>query len=352
MSVTIDHPRLLEFATAIIAAGGSAPGEAAIVAGNLIAANLSGHDSHGVGMLPTYVADLKAGRLHPNRTPSTVMENGNFAVWDAGMGYGHVAARMAMEWCIATAKAQGVAIHGLRHSHHVARVGTYGEMAAKAGLVSLQFVDAHAFTTSFVAPWRGREGRVSTNPLCIAVPGTARHPPVILDFATSLVAYGKARVAYNSGKQLPPGALVSADGKLTSDPAALMEEPIGALMPFGEHKGSGLALICEILAGAIAGGGTVKGEFPTPQGITNSMLSIVFDPARMGAAELLGPELDGLIDWVKSAAPADPSLPVLVAGEPERLACAERSAHGIPIDDTTWNQLRALATEYGVVVPK
>lgn len=351
MSVTIDPARLHDLAAAIIAAGGSAPGEAAIVANNLVAANLSGHDSHGVGMLPTYVADLKAGRLFPNRTPTTVLESGSFAVWDAGMGYGHVAARLAMEWCIATAKAHGVAIHGLRHSHHVARVGTYGEMAATAGLVSLQFVDAHAFTHSFVAPWRGREGRVSTNPICIAIPGSAKHPPVILDFATSMIAYGKARVAYNSCKQLPPGALIGADGRITRDPAALMEEPIGALMPFGEHKGSGLALICEILAGAIAGGGTVKGEFATPQGITNSMLSIVFDPARLGAADLLGPEIDGLIEWVKSAAPADPALPVLVAGEPERLACAARSAHGIDIDDTTWDQLRQIAASYAIPFP-
>lgn len=351
MSVTVAAPRLLELAQAIVAAGGSSPEEAAIVADNLITANLSGHDSHGIGMLVSYVGDLKAGRIHPNRTPEVVLQSDCFAVWDAGMGYGHVAARRAMEWCIATAREHGVAIHGLRNSHHVARVGTYGEMAARAGLVSLQFVDAHAFTRSFVATWRGREGRISTNPVCIAIPGTATNPPVILDFATSAVAHGKVRVAYNSHKQAPEGSLISATGKPTTDPATLFEDPQGALMPFGAHKGSGLGLVCEILAGAIVGGGTVKGPFPTPLAITNSMLSIVFDPARLGTAQSMGPEIDGLIAWVKSAAPADPALPILVAGEPERLARAEREKNGIVVDDTTWGQLRQIAADYGVPFP-
>lgn len=351
MSVTVPHQRLRELAYGIIAAGGSSPEEAAIVADNLVMANLSGHDSHGVGMLPAYVRDLAIGGVKPNQTPEVVLENGCFAVWDAHYGYGHVAARKAMEWCIATAKTQGIALHGLRNSHHVARVGTYGEMAAAAGLISIQFVDAHAFGRSFVAPWRGREGRLSTNPICIAIPATGKNPAVVLDFATSLVAHGKVRVAYNSHKPTPEGALVGADGKPTDNPAVLFEEPLGALMPFGQHKGYGLCLICEILAGAIAGGGTVKGEFKDPLGITNSVLSIVFDPARLGAASAMGPEIDELLAWVKSAAPSDPDLPVLVAGEPERIARAERTANGVVVDDTTWGQLRQIAQDRGVPFP-
>jgi uncharacterized oxidoreductase len=120
------------------------------------------------------------------------------------------------------------------------------------------------------------------------------------------------------------------------------------VLPFGEHKGSGLALVCELLAGAIVGSATVTTPTPPERGIINGMLSIVIDPVRLSTRDGMMSEIDAMIAWVKSAKPSDPDLPVLVAGEPERLARAERMANGIEIDDATWGQLSAIAERYQI----
>jgi hydroxycarboxylate dehydrogenase B len=345
--MNIDHTRLRLLANRIVAAGGSSPAEAAIVAEHLVEANLRGHDSHGVGMLVAYVRDLEAGTLKVNQTPEIVSEAGALSVWDARAGYGQVIARQAVEWAVAAARQHGVAVNGLRNAHHIGRVGTYGEIAARAGMVALHFVNV-ASGPPPVAPFRGREGRFLTNPVCIAIPGTANNDPILLDFATSRVAMGKVRVAHNAGKSMQEGVLLDHAGQPTTDPAVMYGEPRGVVLPFGEHKGSGLALVCELLAGAIVGSATVTSSTPPARGIINGMLSIVIDPARLSTRDSMLAEIDAMIAWVKSASPGDPNLPVLVAGEPERIARAERLAHGITIDDETWSQLSAIAERYQV----
>jgi uncharacterized oxidoreductase len=324
----IDHTKLLALANRIVAVGGSSPAEATIVAEHLVEANLRGHDSHGVGMLVAYVRDLEGGTLKANQTPEIVSDTGTISVWDARAGYGQVVARQAVEWAIEAAKKHGVAVNGLRNAHHIGRVGTYGEIAARAGMVALHFVNV-ASGPPPVAPFRGREGRFLT----IAIPGTDTNEPILLDFATSRVAMGKVRVAHNAGKPMLDGALLDHAGKPTTDPSVMYTEPRGVVLPFGEHKGSGLALVCELLAGAIVGSATVTTMTPPERGIINGMLSIVIDPARLSTRE-----------------PADPDLPVLVAGEPERAARAKRIAGGIEIDDTTWAQLSAIAERYQIRV--
>src|SRR6476659_10788430 len=137
----IDHTRLRTFANRIVAAGGSSPAEASVVADHPVEANLRGHDSHGVGMLVAYVRDLEAGTLKINQAPEIVSDTGTISVWDARAGYGQVIARQAVEWSIGAAKKHGVAVNGLRNAHHIGRVGTYGEIAAAAGMVSLHFVN-------------------------------------------------------------------------------------------------------------------------------------------------------------------------------------------------------------------
>lgn len=343
----IDHGRLRTFANRIVAAGGSTPEEAAIVAEHLVEANLRGHDSHGVGMLVAYVRDFEAGTLKVNQKPEIVSDTGTISVWDAHAGYGQVVARQAVEWAIAAAKKHGVAVNGLRNAHHIGRVGTYGEIAARAGMVALHFVNV-ASGPPPVAPFRGREGRFLTNPVCIAIPGTASNEPILLDFATSRVALGKVRVAHNAGKPMLDGALLDHDGQPTTNPAVMYTEPRGVVLPFGEHKGSGLALVCELLAGAIVGSASVSTSTPPERGIINGMLSIVIDPGRLSTRDSMLAEIDAMLAWVKSARPSDPDLPVLVAGEPEQIAKAERLANGIYVEEETWNQLTAIAERYQI----
>ena len=345
----ISHTKLRDLARRIVTAGGSSPEEAETVTDHLLEANLRGHDSHGVGMLMAYVRDLGAGTLKANQTPEIVSDTGIVSVWDARAGYGQVIARQAVEWAIGAARQHGVAVNGLRNAHHIGRVGTYGEIAARAGMVSLHFVNV-ASGPPPVAPFRGREGRFLTNPVCIAIPGTANTAPILLDFATSRVAMGKVRVAHNSGKPMLDGALLDHEGKDTNDPGVMYGEKRGVVLPFGEHKGSGLALICELLAGAIVGSATVATATPPERGIINGMLSIVIDPTRLSNRATIEAEIDDMVAWVKSAAPADPDMPVLVAGEPEQIAKAERLANGIYIDETTWGQLIGIAEQLQVPV--
>ena len=345
----IDQAKLRTLATRIVTAGGSKPDEAAIVSDHLVEANLRGHDSHGVGMLVAYVRDFEAGTLKPNQKPEIVSDTGTISVWDAHGGYGQVIARQAVEWAIDAAKKHGVAVNGLRNAHHIGRVGTYGEIVARAGMVALHFVNV-ASGPPPVAPFRGREGRFLTNPVCIAIPGTGKNPPILLDFATSRVAMGKVRVAHNAGKTMLDGALLDHAGKPTTNPSVMYTEPRGVVLPFGEHKGSGLALVCELLAGAIVGSATVTTSVPPERGIINGMLSIVIDPAKLSARDSMMREIDEMISWVKSAQPAEADLPVLVAGEPEQLSRAARIANGIEVDDTTWAQLVAIAERYQIRV--
>lgn len=342
----IDHHLLRRKTAALLQATGSSAAEAAAVSDHLVDANLAGHDSHGVGMLPHYLRNLKAGTLVPNRKPEVVSNSGSFAVWDGLNGYGQVIARDAMVWAVGAARQHGVAVHGLRNTHHIGRVGAYGEQAANAGLLSVHFVNGNSGPPK-VAPFRGREGRMSTNPVCIAVPGTASTRPVILDMATSRIAIGKVRVAYNEGRQVGENTLIAADGKPTTDPGVLYRSPHGAVLPFGEHKGYGLALIAELLAGAIAGAGTIQPKNPRDRGILNGMLTVVIDPARLADRSFVDSEIDAMVGYMKTTEPADPSLPVLVPGEPERIARAERASGGIEIDATTWREIVDAASGAG-----
>jgi uncharacterized oxidoreductase len=237
----------------------------------------------------------------------------------------------------------------LRNPHHIGRVGTYGEMCAAAGLVSFHFVNVTDARPA-VAPWRGTDARFSTNPVCIAIPGPDPERPIILDMATSVVAMGKVRVARNKGEQLKPGILLDGEGKPTIDPGAMYRQPRGALMTFGEHKGYALAFVCEMLAGALCGSGTMRPERQGRGTATNGMLTIVIDPSRLVDREWLAQEIAGMTEYITASPPARPDEPVLIPGDPERRTRAERIAKGVPVDDETWRELTVAARGINVLV--
>jgi uncharacterized oxidoreductase len=201
-----------------------------------------------------------------------------------------------------------------------------------------------------VAPWRGTDARFSTNPVCIAIPGPEPERPIILDMATSVVAMGKVRVARNKGEQLKPGILLDGEGKPTTDPGAMYRQPRGALRTFGEHKGYALAFVCEMLAGALCGSGTMRPERQGRGTATNGMLTIVIDPSRLVDREWLAQEIAAMTDYITASPPARPDEPVLIPGDPERRTRAERIANGVPIDDETWRELTVAARGINVLV--
>ena len=332
----------------IVRHGGSAAEECVIVSDHLVGANLSGHDSHGVGIVPTYVTNLQRNLLIPNTAVATMRDDGAFLQFDGGKGYGQRVAAEAMAAAIERCRETGIVAMTLKNSHHIGRVGAYGEMATAAGMISFHFVNV---TDHFaiVAPHRGADARFGTNPVCIAMPTGNPAEPIILDMATSKVAMGKLRVANNAGQRLPDGLVIDADGVPSNDPGVMFREPKGALLPFAEHKGYGLALMAELLSGTLSGGGTLQPANERLDGVINTMTVIVLDPARLGDVDWIRSEVDAMAAYAKGSPPADPDLPVLVPGEPERLSRAERTANGIPIDRETFEQFLAAGETLGLV---
>ena len=338
-------PHALKAVTHLIARRmGSEDGEAEQVADHLVRANLAGHDSHGVGMLPAYVRLLHAGLLVPNQTPETVLDAGALLVIDARRGYGQRMAADAVRRAIARAKEVGACVLAFRNSSHIGRIGTYAELAAAVGCAFTAFVNV-ADHHDVQATWGAAEPRLGTNPFCAAVPGPDG-PAVMLDMATTTIAAGKARVAYNKGVAVADGCLIDADGNPTNDPTGFIRDHTGALRAFGTHKGSGLAVMCEIMASAVAGG---QGAFHEAKGgILNSMLATVIDLSKLGDAGKIAGDIQAVKAHVKSARPAPGFDEVLTPGEPERRYAAKRMVDGIEVDDTTWRDIRAAAETLGI----
>ena len=328
----------------IASAMGSEPAEAAEVADHLVRANLAGHDSHGVGMIPTYVRLLHGKLLVPNQELETVLDAGALLVLDAKRGYGQRMAANAVRRAIARARETGACVLALRNSAHIGRIGTYAELAASAGMAFTAFVNVadHHYAQ---ATWGAAEARLGTNPFCAAVPGP-NGVAAMLDMASTTIAGGKVRVAYNTGKQVQEGALIDAEGRPTTDPAGFTRDRTSALTAFGRHKGSGMAIMAELMVTAIAGGQRAD---ETPEGgVVNSMLATVIDTSRLGGVEAVGQSVAATRAHITSARPAPGFSEVLMPGDPERRYAATRLQSGIEVDETTWSEVRASAASLGI----
>lgn len=353
MMATIAVDRLRRLVTATFEKAGCPAEEARSIAFYLSGANLTGHDSHGVIRVPRYLEWLRQGLVKSGMHARVVRDEGSMIIVDGQHGFGQTIGPEACRMGIQRAKEQGVAVVGIRTSGHLGRIGDFAEMAIEQGVVSIHFVNAA--NSVLVAPFGARSRRFSTNPVCIGVP-TGDDRPFVLDFATSMVAEGKCLVAQQGGKPIPGDALVSADGQLTGDTSVLYgpssgggypdpRKGTGALRAFGEHKGSGLALACDLLAGALAGSGGSR----DPNGqFHNGMLSIYLDPARFDPEDGFAASVNGFIAWIRDAEPIDPDEGVLIPGDKERRTREQRTREGIPLPDETWQAILAAARRSGL----
>jgi uncharacterized oxidoreductase len=340
----------------IFVANGCDAAEAARISHHLLGANLAGHDSHGVVRVPRYVEWQQAGYILAGQSADVVTDGGAFALLDGKFGFGQTVAPQATAMGIERAQKHGTAVIALRNAGHVGRIGAYAEQAIEAGLISIHFVNVAG--SVLVAPFGGTERRFSTAPFSVGVP---TDPPVVLDFATSRVAEGKVLVASNGGKPLPHDALIEPDGRLSADPHTLYGDyppvgprnpanGLGAIRAFGEHKGSGLAFMCELLAGAFTGGGC-SGPVDARGRIANGMLSIYISPQHFGSAAEFRKTAEDYVAWVKSCRPDTPGGEVLAPGEPEARLRAERLAKGVPLQPDTWEGIVRCARSLGVAIP-
>jgi uncharacterized oxidoreductase len=339
------QPGALRAVTHLIASRmGSDKEEADEVADHLVRANLAGHDSHGVGMLPTYVRLLGDKLLVPNQTAKTVLDTGALLIIDARRGYGQRMAGNAVRRAIGRARELGACVLGLRNSAHIGRIGTYAELATSNSCAFISFVNV-ADHRDAQATFGAAEPRLGTNPFTTAVPGP-NGEPVLLDMATTTIAAGKARVAYNKGVPVPDDCLIDETGAPTNDPTQYIRDHLGALKSFGAHKGSGLAVMCEIMATAVAGGQAAHD--PAKGGVLNSMLAIIVDLTKLGDPTAIAAAAGATRAHVKSARPVAGVSEVLTPGEPERLSAVRRATTGIEVDETSWSDIRAAALSLGI----
>ena len=349
---TLQVEKLTGFVAAIFRRAKSSDAEAKRIAHYLVTANLTGHDSHGVIRVPQYVRWVNEGVIVRDQTIKLLVDTPSLAVIDGGYGFGQTIAPQAVKVGIDKCKATGLAAITLRDTGHIGRVGDWAEMAAAENLVSIHFVNAAG--SVLVAPYGGVARKLSTAPYCVGIPRPGKIP-VVLDFATSIVAEGKVMVASRGGKKLPKGALVDADGALSEDPHVLYgpydpEGPRihaqgkGAIRAFGEHKGSGLALICELLGGALTGNGATKLE----RRFSNGMFAIYLDPARVDPQHLFDAEVARYVSYFKDSPLASGHDEVLIPGEPEQAMRLERTKNGVPLTDDTWASIVATARSVGI----
>ncbi|HYW45983.1 MAG TPA: Ldh family oxidoreductase [Bryobacteraceae bacterium] len=339
----ISASRLTRFAEEILLGASVPPPKAAIVATSLVASNLRGVDSHGIQLLPFYIDQLLAGEMDPHADGAVVSESGSCLTFDGRNGLGQWVAEQCCGHAVRIARAQGMALVTARESNHFGAAAWWAQKMRAAGQIGIVMCNA----SPIVPPWQGKQGRTGTNPICMSVPG-----PWLLDMATTTVAAGRIFKAFlNNQPEVPPGWAFDSEGVPTTDTARAYK---GMLMPLGGYKGSGLAMMVEILCSILSGGAMsneVGGIRFRGKPVRVSQMFMAIDVARFMPVEEFTVRVDQLVRIMK-ATPAAPGYDeVMVAGDPEWRSEAARMANGIPIADGNWDQLCKAAARVQVAAP-
>eukprot|EP00040_Diaphanoeca_grandis_P022903 m.123881 g.123881 ORF g.123881 m.123881 type:complete len:434 (+) comp29020_c0_seq1:265-1566(+) len=361
--ICIQHDRLRPFIEEILSKAGFSDVEKSLMSNHLVEANLKGHDSHGVQMVPAYIEAVKTGRLKPRFPTSIELQcNGQFISVNGKdgdtHGAGHVLCHKATVALINAAKQHGIAVMALKSAFHVGRVGTFAEMATREGLVSFFHTNV-VDHEPIVAPYGGIKARCGTNPYTCGIPFSEQIGGIVLDFATSTMANGKLQNLLSKAERVPDGVVINKNGEPSNDPSEtfkLDHTERGCILPFGLHKGASLMLVNELLAGAVTGANAtlapknVRKAAGKDTGAVNSVLAIAFDPKRFanGESACMEEEISAMSSYFKSSPPMDPNSPVLLPGEKENLTQKERLNTGITIPENTWKRILTSAREVGV----
>ncbi|HCG02749.1 MAG TPA: hypothetical protein DEV93_19665 [Chloroflexi bacterium] len=329
----VDRESALEFSTKVFTFVGATRENASIVAAHLIESSEMGLNSHGVIRIPQYVEEIEAGAIKPDATPTLVGERGCRMALDGGQCFGQVAGVTMARKAAALAEKYGVALVTASRFGHTGRLGAYVEILAREGLFGLAATGGSRDTSgNWVAPFGGKEGRLSTNPLAYAFP-VAGGEPVVADFATSTTAEGVIRSLRNRGLQAPPGTLRDAAGNPTTDPGALYTKPHGVIEPVGGphygYKGTAMAILPAVLA-------LLTADQPewTPDAGGMAILAIQ-------GGQRFAEEAGWMADYIRASTPLDPGHPVMMPGDRERAATA--ASRGVNVDPPTWEALLKLA---------
>ncbi len=346
--ILVTHDRLRAFAAKLLKAAGVPEDDAALTADSLVAANLRAVDSHGVQLIPPYIAQIRAGNFDPLTKGTVVSEEAACMVFDAQNGVGQVTANVCCQHAIRMAKQYGMASVTAREANHFGAAAYWAQIMSREGLMGLVFCNA----TPLVAPWQGRDARFGTNPICVSLP-TGSEELWLLDMATTTVAMNRIYKAQASREsEIPAGWALNAEGEPTTDTAEAVK---GSPMPLGGHKGSGLAFFIEILCSVLSGGAMstqVGGLRVMDRPIRTSQFFMAIDVARFMPLDEFTDRMRFLVNLVKASQAAKGYDEVMVAGDPEWRAEADRKVNGIPVSQGIWQSLIDLGKDLGVPEPQ
>jgi ureidoglycolate dehydrogenase (NAD+) len=318
---------LRAFCTRALERAGARPGDAAVIADALVAADLRGVHSHGALRVGIYVDRLRSGSINPRAELATVRDTGALVVADAQAGPGIAMAARAMDLAVERAAAHGIAAVSVRNSNHCGMLAYFAMRALARGAVGIAATNGD----SLVAPWGSRARYLGTNPFAVAVPA-GEEPPVVVDMATSVVAHARIKSAFDRGEPIPAGWAVDGAGRPTTDAAAALA---GALLPFGAFKGSGISILIDLLAGILPGGRSGPEIVPLyqrldqPQGVGH--LFVALHVAAFGSLESFTRRVDETVRRIRALPPAEGAPRAFLPGEPEHLRALEYQARGIPL---------------------
>jgi LDH2 family malate/lactate/ureidoglycolate dehydrogenase len=344
---TVPIVALQECLEACLRALGCPPPDATRIAEVLVDGELRGYDDHGAFFIGELAGWMQSGAMNPAPQVTVVRETPVSVLLDGDRGCGAVGATEAMRRIIALARQTGIACAGLRNSGHFIAAAPYVELAAREGLIGF----ACANVTPLMAPTGAKTRTFGTNPLAYAFPAAA-HDPVVFDMASSATAGFKVRLAALAGKTLPPGLILDAAGEPTTDPQEYLRG--GLILPVGgehaAHKGYGLAMVVDALAGVLTGAG-----FARAAGVTDGkegQFFLVLDPELFQPREEFLRRMDEQIEQTKGAEPLPGVEEVLVPGERgQRRRRALISRHAVPLGSVTWQTLEKTCASLGVPLP-
>jgi LDH2 family malate/lactate/ureidoglycolate dehydrogenase len=334
---------LTRFVEAILTAAGVPTHKASITASSLVGANLRGVDSHGILLVPRYVDKIRSGEIDVNADGAVLSESGACLLFDGQNGVGQWISEQCCGHAVRIAQSIGIGMVVARDSNHFGAAAWWAQKIRDHGMIGMVFCNA----SPLVPPWQGKQGRIGTNPICMAAPG-----PWLLDMATTTVAANRIfKEVVNGREEIPAGWALDSNGVPTTSTAAAAR---GLLMPLGGYKGSGLGMMVEILCAVLAGsamanevGGIRIGGKPS----RTSQTFLAIDIARFMPVEEFTARLEKLVGMIKGTPVASGYNEVLVAGDPEWRTEADRRAHGIPVEDGNWKELCETAGALGAPMP-
>lgn len=345
MTQRIPAARLTDFIAAVLVAHDLPPLDARSVAELMVEADLLGGDGHGVFRLPRYLERLRAGGYNPRPNIRIDRGRGAMAVVDGDNGFGHLVMKRCAEEAVARARSHGIGWVGAHHSNHAGAAGVYAKIPLEAGMIGLYVAVGSA---NHMAPWGGIDLLLSTNPIAVAIPAGKR-PPILLDMATTVAAYGKVKLAAQRGEAMPEGWMIDANGNPLTDPN---RSAGGSLLPIGGPKGYGLSLVFGLLAGTLNGAAMGKGVIDYNADDTTvantGQFIVALDVASFTDPEVFRAEVDTVIDQMKGAALRPGFEAIRLPGERALAERERRLAEGVPVPAALMEKLAAIAAEAGV----